>query len=471
MSLTTPEVIRLEDRDVRPARIEGTCDVFRSPKFVLVKSRWVSDAEVNSCAACGAKFSQLRRKHHCRQCGLVFCNKCCKEKVPLPQLSCEEPERLCELCRPVAELITKSRSTSLPFQLESAKGLAQATKDSAQIHKVVELGGVQALITLALIDSVHIRRHVTSGLQELSTHQQLHCMLAEAGAIKAVCKVLTSVGETEDDTLCDGISALMVFCKAQELKTKALDDGALGPVLTVCTHSTPAPALLALMTLSHIAESVATHDAIVNSPKQALPRILAMTASQDEQMQELSLKILAHLSNGSDQIRHRIIQEDFSSGRCLQKALSSNPHRGQILCNAACLVANLATSPTDQGGLQEVMELTARLLQTDPSGTEFLCHLTRALANFAAFKQNANRLEQYVSVVVRTCLRSSIAPVRSHALRFLLALLSHLPDQTAATITRDGAQEVLQGLGSVPGLMEAVRTSLIAQAPERAKPL
>ncbi|KAL8604486.1 hypothetical protein ACOMHN_015770 [Nucella lapillus] len=471
MSQTTPEVIRLEDRDVRPARLEGTCDVFRAPMFTLVKSPWVSDADVNSCRACNAKFSQLRRKHHCRQCGLIFCNKCCKEKVPLPQLSCEEPERVCEQCRPVAELVTKSRSTSLPFQLESAKGLAQATKNSAQIHKVVELGGVQALITLALIDSVHMRRHVTSGLHELSSYQQLHCMLAEAGAIKAVCKVLTNVGDTEDCTLCDGISALMVFCKAPELKTRALDDGALGPVLTVCSHPNPAPALLALQTLALIAESAATHSTIVDSPKQALPRILSTTTSQDEQMQELSLKILAHLSNGNDHIRHRIIQEDFSSGRSLQKALGSTPKRSQILCNAACLMANLATSPTDQGGLQEVMELMGTLLQSNPPGTEFLCHLTRALANFAAFKQNANRLEQYVSVVVRTCLRSGIAPVRTHALRFLLSLLSHLPDQTAATITRDGAQEVLQGLGSTPGLMEAARASLITQAAESSKPL
>ncbi|XP_076453728.1 uncharacterized protein LOC143288930 [Babylonia areolata] len=471
-SLSMPEMIRLEGRDVRPARVEGSNnDVFRNPKFVLVKARWLSDAEVSSCVACSAKFNQLRRKHHCRQCGLVFCNKCCKEKVPLPQLACEEPERVCELCRPVAELVTKSRSTSLPFQLESAKGLAQATRDPSNIHKVVELGGVQALITLSLIDSVHIRRHVTSGLHVLSTHQQLHCMLAEAGVIKAVCKVLMGVGETEEDTLCDGISALMVFCKAQELKTKALEDGALGPVLSVCTQPSPAPALLALMTLSHIAESPATHDAIVDSPKQALPRILSMTASKDEQMQELSLKILAHLSNGNDQNRHRIVQEDFSSGRCLQKALSSNPRCEQVLCNAACLVANLATSPIDQGGLQEVMELTGSLLQSDPSSTEFLYHLTRALANFSAFKQNATRLVQYVSVVVATCLRSGIAQVRTHALRFLLSLLSHLPDQTAAILHRDGAQELLQGLGSVPGLMEAVRTTLISQAPDKAKPM
>ena len=43
------------------------------------------------------------------------------------------------------------------------------------------------------------------------------------------------------------------------------------------------------MTLSHIAESAATHDAIVDSPKQALPRILSLTASEDEQVSQRSL--------------------------------------------------------------------------------------------------------------------------------------------------------------------------------------
>nr|KAG5690884.1 hypothetical protein BaRGS_028916 [Batillaria attramentaria] len=353
-SAIAPEVVRLEGQEVHVARVEGTHDVFRAPMFVLLKARWVGDDEVGSCAACNAKFNQLRRKHHCRQCGMVFCAKCCKEKVP--------------------------------FQLESAKGLAQATRDPKLIGK----------------------RHVTAGLHVLSTHQQLHNVLAEAGAIKAVCKVLTSVGETEEDTLCDGISALLIFCKSQDLKTKGenwtfvkrhkryhfqtpLDDGALGPVLSVCTHPSPAPALLALSTLAHIAEHAGTHDAIVDSPKQALPRILAMTASDDEQMQEVALKVLANLSYSSDRVRHKIVQ----------------------------------------GGLQEVMELSGNLLQAGPSNTEFLSHLVRAMANFAHFRQNAERLIYFVSAVVSKCLRSQIVAVHVHALRFLLSLLAALPSRTA----------------------------------------
>ncbi|KAK7475408.1 hypothetical protein BaRGS_00033358 [Batillaria attramentaria] len=188
-------------------------------------------------------------------------------------------------------------------------------------------------------------------------------------------------------------------------------------------------------------------------------------------MQEVALKVLANLSYSSDRVRHKIVQDDFSSGRCLQKALGSNPRCEQILCNAACLVANLATSPNDQGGLQEVMELSGNLLQAGPSNTEFLSHLVRAMANFAHFRQNAERLIYFVSAVVSKCLRSQIVAVHVHALRFLLSLLAALPSRTAKLLMSEGAEEVLEGLGTVPGLMEAIHSTLLVQASDKAKPL
>ena len=41
-------------------------------------------------------------------------------------------------------------------------------------------------------------------------------------------------------------------------------------------------------------------------------------------------------------------QEDFSTGRCLERAFNSCPSNSQILSNAACVIANLATSEEDQ---------------------------------------------------------------------------------------------------------------------------
>ena len=42
------------------------------------------------------------------------------------------------------------------------------------------------------------------------------------------------------------------------------------------------------------------------------------------------------------------LQEDFTAGQMLLKVLRSKPKNDQIMCNAACLVGNLATSSEDQ---------------------------------------------------------------------------------------------------------------------------
>jgi hypothetical protein len=41
---------------------------------------WIDDKEVSKCHMCPAKFSTITRKHHCRQCGNIFCSTCCSQK-------------------------------------------------------------------------------------------------------------------------------------------------------------------------------------------------------------------------------------------------------------------------------------------------------------------------------------------------------------------------------------------------------
>ena len=41
-----------------------------------VASRWVPDESATMCTGCGAHFSVLLRRHHCRSCGEVFCAAC-----------------------------------------------------------------------------------------------------------------------------------------------------------------------------------------------------------------------------------------------------------------------------------------------------------------------------------------------------------------------------------------------------------
>ena len=59
-------------------------------------SAWVPDTEAEVCMACQrTRFSQLRRRHHCRNCGHLICSSCCKTG----QLSEEvQMDKLCRTC-------------------------------------------------------------------------------------------------------------------------------------------------------------------------------------------------------------------------------------------------------------------------------------------------------------------------------------------------------------------------------------
>ena len=50
-------------------------------------NHWVPDEERTSCRTCGETFTLFLRKHHCRKCGEIFCQKCSSRRIPLPEIS------------------------------------------------------------------------------------------------------------------------------------------------------------------------------------------------------------------------------------------------------------------------------------------------------------------------------------------------------------------------------------------------
>ncbi|XP_033644401.1 uncharacterized protein LOC117304034 [Asterias rubens] len=454
--------IKLEGREIFPAKTEGgNPNVCVDTPFILAKARWVGDEEVSICIACNNKFNQLRRKHHCRQCGRVLCAKCCKEKVPLPHLGLEDPERVCDLCLPISELLTKARSKITAFQIEAANGISKGVQDPQTIIPMVELGGIQTLIYLTRVNSSdQVKRACASGLHILSTNQPLLFVLAEAGAIKALCSVLTNVLESQERLIVDGLSALMIFCKSADLKSRVIQDGALQPVLQLCGVSSSAIALLAVNTLNLITEDTQSHKAIIESNHNALVKLLALTASTDEQMQEGSLKTLARLSKGTEWHRHKIIQEDFSSGKLILRALKNRPKNIQVLCNVLCLVGNLATCEQDQASLMEYMDCVCRLMIEFREKNEIVLQASRGIANFAKCPQNAYRLGQHTADIVSICMKSNVPDVHYYGLRAIFYLLKHSTAITTMDLMKDGATEVFTALASTPGAIDNIQRSL-----------
>lgn len=57
---------------------------------------WEVDKNVRFCRGCEKEFGTMLRKHHCRGCGGIFCEKCTHNNVELPDL--EDRVRACAGC-------------------------------------------------------------------------------------------------------------------------------------------------------------------------------------------------------------------------------------------------------------------------------------------------------------------------------------------------------------------------------------
>nr|CRZ24625.1 Bm10133 [Brugia malayi] len=62
----------------------------------LSEAEWEKDGNVLNCKGCNLQFSMSKRKHHCRNCGSIFCNSCTDARVKLP--SSAKPVRVCLHC-------------------------------------------------------------------------------------------------------------------------------------------------------------------------------------------------------------------------------------------------------------------------------------------------------------------------------------------------------------------------------------
>ncbi|CAJ0587641.1 unnamed protein product, partial [Mesorhabditis spiculigera] len=59
---------------------------------------WVQDVARQRCTHCHHKFSIADRKHHCRNCGQIFCAKCSRFESHITHMKISRPVRVCQNC-------------------------------------------------------------------------------------------------------------------------------------------------------------------------------------------------------------------------------------------------------------------------------------------------------------------------------------------------------------------------------------
>lgn len=103
---------------------------------------WIPDEAASACMGCDDTFNLLRRRHHCRACGKVFCGRCSGHSMPLPQFNLDRPVRVCNRCKLMlsgpqvasgnAQTVPGSEATSPPPSANSQTSGGNGSGDSAQ---------------------------------------------------------------------------------------------------------------------------------------------------------------------------------------------------------------------------------------------------------------------------------------------------------------------------------------------------
>lgn len=83
--------------------VENAINIIESYKDkAFIPPSFVPDSDVDRCSnvQCQKQFGYMG-KHHCRNCGMIFCNTCSKTRLPIYKYRYNDPERICINCVPI----------------------------------------------------------------------------------------------------------------------------------------------------------------------------------------------------------------------------------------------------------------------------------------------------------------------------------------------------------------------------------
>ena len=59
---------------------------------------WIPNESTQSCTICKTLFSFIVRRHHCRNCGNIFCGSCSSKSIKIERIGIQTPVRVCDSC-------------------------------------------------------------------------------------------------------------------------------------------------------------------------------------------------------------------------------------------------------------------------------------------------------------------------------------------------------------------------------------
>ncbi|ESW08097.1 hypothetical protein PHAVU_009G018000 [Phaseolus vulgaris] len=100
------------------------------------KDHWVPDEAVTKCTACGTDFGAFIRKHHCRNCGDIFCDKCTHGRIALTADENAQPVRVCDRCMAeVSQRLTSAKESLSKPAVQSHEDLARKLQEELERNR------------------------------------------------------------------------------------------------------------------------------------------------------------------------------------------------------------------------------------------------------------------------------------------------------------------------------------------------
>lgn len=141
------------------------------------QARWKADNEVTACENCKNQFSFVRRRHHCRRCGGIFCDACTKKRRTVRNPLSEEGRatgavkdcRVCDRCAAEIDAGAIAKRGLTPagidttVSVKAGRGLAQITlalcltASSSQEFATAKTGFVRNSIAARLLKRLSMK--------------------------------------------------------------------------------------------------------------------------------------------------------------------------------------------------------------------------------------------------------------------------------------------------------------------------
>ncbi|EGG21050.1 pleckstrin domain-containing protein [Cavenderia fasciculata] len=105
---------------------------------------WIPDSDANQCMECGIKFTAIRRRHHCRRCGILVCGKCSDQSWKLDNAG--KPVRVCRSCYSYLSMTTSRRNEAAASTSSSTPGSLETSSSTDNLSSIPLVGDTTSTI-------------------------------------------------------------------------------------------------------------------------------------------------------------------------------------------------------------------------------------------------------------------------------------------------------------------------------------